>query len=98
MPHENIARPTTANLTSQEWKPYSFGYDTTDEFGTRLFHNEQSDNKNAKTGTYGYRDVNGIFRTVSYVADADGFRATIDTTSQEQHQEPVPTPCSTLIL
>ncbi|KAL1448635.1 hypothetical protein MTO96_044023, partial [Rhipicephalus appendiculatus] len=68
-----------SGLPGEEWKPYSFGYDTTDEFGTRLFHNEQSDNKNAKTGTYGYRDVNGIFRTVSYVADADGFRATIDT-------------------
>ncbi|KAH6938199.1 hypothetical protein HPB50_007382 [Hyalomma asiaticum] len=68
-----------SGLPGEEWKPYSFGYDTTDEFGTRLFHNEQSDNKNAKTGTYGYRDVNGIFRTVTYVADADGFRATIDT-------------------
>ncbi|KAH7964673.1 hypothetical protein HPB49_000142 [Dermacentor silvarum] len=55
------------------------GYDITDEFGTRLFYNEQSDNKNAKTGTYGYRDANGIFRTVSYVADADGYRATIET-------------------
>ncbi|KAH7966030.1 hypothetical protein HPB49_013190 [Dermacentor silvarum] len=68
-----------SGLPGEEWKPYSFGYDTTDEFGTRLFHNEQSDNKNAKTGTYGYRDANGIFRTVSYVADADGYRATIDT-------------------
>ncbi|XP_037561020.1 translation initiation factor IF-2-like [Dermacentor silvarum] len=68
-----------SGLPGEGWKPYSFGYDITDEFGTRLFHNEQSDNKNAKTGTYGYRDANGIFRTVSYVADADGYRATIDT-------------------
>nr|XP_050043567.1 peroxisomal membrane protein PEX13-like [Dermacentor andersoni] len=62
-----------------ESKPYSFGYDITDEFGNRLFHNEQSDNRNARTGTYGYRNINGLFRTVSYVADADGYRATIDT-------------------
>ncbi|XP_077552631.1 uncharacterized protein LOC144167134 [Haemaphysalis longicornis] len=60
-------------------QPYSFGYDNTDEFGTQLFHNEQGDANNAKTGSYGYRDANGIYRTVSYVADANGFRATIDT-------------------
>ncbi|KAL1425921.1 hypothetical protein MTO96_018726 [Rhipicephalus appendiculatus] len=60
-------------------QPYSFGYDTTDEFGTQLFHKEQGDASNAKTGSYGYRDANGIFRTVKYVADANGFRATIDT-------------------
>ncbi|KAH9371575.1 hypothetical protein HPB48_021236 [Haemaphysalis longicornis] len=57
----------------------SFGYDNTDEYGTRLFHNEQSDANNARTGSYGYRDAYGIFRTVRYVADANGFRATIDT-------------------
>ncbi|XP_077512057.1 uncharacterized protein LOC144123003 isoform X1 [Amblyomma americanum] len=60
-------------------QPYSFGYDNTDEFGTRLFHKEQGDASNAKTGSYGYRDANGLFRTVSYVADAGGFRATVDT-------------------
>ncbi|KAL1471847.1 hypothetical protein MTO96_039678 [Rhipicephalus appendiculatus] len=60
-------------------QPYSFGYDSTDEFGTRLFHKEQGDASNAKTGSYGYRDANGLFRTVTYVADANGFRATIDT-------------------
>ncbi|KAL1471846.1 hypothetical protein MTO96_039677 [Rhipicephalus appendiculatus] len=60
-------------------QPYSFGYDSTDEFGTQLFHKEQGDASNAKTGSYGYRDANGLFRTVTYVADANGFRATIDT-------------------
>ncbi|KAH7963934.1 hypothetical protein HPB52_023821 [Rhipicephalus sanguineus] len=60
-------------------QPYSFGYDTTDEFGTQLFHKEQGDASNAKTGAYGYRDANGLFRTVKYVADANGFRATVDT-------------------
>ncbi|KAH7963936.1 hypothetical protein HPB52_023823 [Rhipicephalus sanguineus] len=60
-------------------QPYSFGYDSTDEFGTQLFHKEQGDASNAKTGSYGYRDANGLYRTVTYVADANGFRATIDT-------------------
>ncbi|KAH6921394.1 hypothetical protein HPB50_027618 [Hyalomma asiaticum] len=60
-------------------QPYSFGCDTTDEFGTQLFHKEQGDGSNANTGAYGYRDANGLFRTVKYVADANGFRATVDT-------------------
>ncbi|KAH7966668.1 hypothetical protein HPB49_018484 [Dermacentor silvarum] len=60
-------------------QPYSFGYDSTDEFGTQLFHKEQGDASNAKTGSYGYRDANGLYRTVTYVADANGFRATVDT-------------------
>ncbi|KAG0413894.1 hypothetical protein HPB47_008957 [Ixodes persulcatus] len=59
--------------------PFSFGYDTVDEYGTKLFHKEQSDANNARTGSYGYMDANGIYRRVNYVADANGFRATIET-------------------
>ncbi|XP_075729031.1 cuticle protein 10.9-like [Rhipicephalus microplus] len=60
-------------------QPYSFGYDNADEYGTQSYHKEQGDANNVKTGTYGYRDANGIYRRVSYVADANGFRATVDT-------------------
>ncbi|KAH7961082.1 hypothetical protein HPB52_001558 [Rhipicephalus sanguineus] len=60
-------------------KPYSFGYDNVDEFGNRQFRSEQGDSSNAKTGSYGYRDANGLYRRVNYVADAYGFRATVDT-------------------
>nr|XP_050043569.1 cuticle protein 10.9-like [Dermacentor andersoni] len=60
-------------------QPYSFGYDNVDEFGTQSYHKEQSDANNVKTGTYGYRDASGIYRRVSYVADANGFRATVNT-------------------
>lgn len=28
-------------------------------------------------GSYGFRDINGIYREVHYVADKNGFRATI---------------------
>ncbi|KAH7966017.1 hypothetical protein HPB49_012980 [Dermacentor silvarum] len=60
-------------------QPYNFGYDNLDEYGNRQFRSEQGDSKNAKTGSYGYRDVNGLYRRVNYVADAYGFRATVDT-------------------
>ncbi|CAN7982771.1 unnamed protein product, partial [Ixodes pacificus] len=59
--------------------PFSFGYDTVDEFGTKLFHKEDSDARNSRTGSYGYTDANGLFRRVNYVADAGGFRASVDT-------------------
>ncbi|KAH7961081.1 hypothetical protein HPB52_001557 [Rhipicephalus sanguineus] len=60
-------------------QPYSFGYDNVDEYGNRQFRSEQGDSNNAKTGSYGYRDANGLYRRVNYVADAYGFRATVDT-------------------
>ncbi|CAN7982849.1 unnamed protein product, partial [Ixodes pacificus] len=59
--------------------PFSFGYDTVDEFGTKLFHKEDADASNSRTGSYGYTDANGLFRRVNYVADAGGFRATVET-------------------
>ncbi|KAL1443657.1 hypothetical protein MTO96_045902 [Rhipicephalus appendiculatus] len=64
---------------SQPPQPYSFGYDNVDEYGNRQFHSEQGDANSAKTGSYGYRDANGLYRRVNYVADAYGFRATVDT-------------------
>lgn len=59
--------------------PYSFNHDTTDEFGTRITHEETGDENNHKVGSYSYTDPNGITRTVRYVADAGGFRATVET-------------------
>ncbi|KAH7961460.1 hypothetical protein HPB52_009237 [Rhipicephalus sanguineus] len=60
-------------------QPYSFGYDNVDEYGNQQFRSEQGDSNNAKTGSYGYKDANGLYRRVNYVADAYGFRATVDT-------------------
>ncbi|XP_077552974.1 uncharacterized protein LOC144167658 [Haemaphysalis longicornis] len=59
--------------------PYSFSYDFTNEFGTRLAQAESGDENNVKTGTYSYSEANGIYRTVNYIADKDGFRVTVDT-------------------
>ncbi|KAH9370315.1 hypothetical protein HPB48_007348 [Haemaphysalis longicornis] len=60
-------------------QPYTFGYDTVDEYGNKQFRNEQSDSNNVKTGSYGYTDANGLYRRVNYIADAHGFRTTIET-------------------
>ncbi|KAG0427860.1 hypothetical protein HPB47_025100, partial [Ixodes persulcatus] len=60
-------------------QPYSFGYDNVDEFGTRLTRQETGDELNNKVGSYGYVDAHGVARTVNYVADALGFRATVET-------------------
>ncbi|CAN7943533.1 unnamed protein product, partial [Ixodes hexagonus] len=60
-------------------QPYSFGYDNVDEYGNTQFHKEQADANNVRTGSYGYTDANGLYRRVNYVADANGFRATIET-------------------
>lgn len=60
-------------------QPYSFRYDTTDEFGSRTTREETSDENNNKVGSYSYVDANGISRTVRYVADAEGFHVTIET-------------------
>lgn len=50
-----------------------------DEYGNKQFHKEESDSNNVKRGSYGYTDANGLYRRVSYIADANGFRATIET-------------------
>ncbi|KAH6938970.1 hypothetical protein HPB50_015331 [Hyalomma asiaticum] len=60
-------------------QPYSFSYDNTDEFGTRISQTETGDENNNKVGSYSYTDPNGISRTVKYTADADGFHAVVET-------------------
>nr|XP_037290111.1 cuticle protein 16.8-like [Rhipicephalus microplus] len=60
-------------------QPYSFSYDNTDEFGTRISHTETGDENNNKVGSYSYTDAQGISRTVKYTADADGFHVVVET-------------------
>ncbi|KAM7301830.1 hypothetical protein ISCGN_017347 [Ixodes scapularis] len=60
-------------------QPYSFGYDTTDAFGTRQTRQETSDEFNNKIGSYSFVDAKGIARAVNYVADGAGFRVRVDT-------------------
>ncbi|XP_070392848.1 cuticle protein 16.8-like [Dermacentor albipictus] len=60
-------------------QPYSFSYDNTDEYGTRISQQETGDENNNKVGSYSYTDANGLSRTVKYTADAEGFHVTVET-------------------
>ncbi|XP_077555626.1 cuticle protein 16.8-like [Haemaphysalis longicornis] len=60
-------------------QPYSFSYDNTDEFGTRMTQQESGDENNNKVGSYSYTDANGLTRTVKYTADAEGFHVVVET-------------------
>lgn len=72
-----ISSPAIANDESP--KPYSFSYVTDDEQGTRTSREETSDESGAVRGSYSYTDPDGVFRTVEYIADQDGYRATVKT-------------------
>lgn len=76
-------RPTvpvyTNEVSDEAPKPYSFEYDAVhDESGSRSSRSEQSDGKTV-TGSYSYVDADGVYRTVSYIADEGGFRANVKT-------------------
>ncbi|XP_054932536.1 uncharacterized protein [Dermacentor andersoni] len=64
-------------LTRQQ--SYHFSYQIRDAKGNTQHHSEQSDVRNNRRGSYGYRDANGVYRHVTYVADRKGFRAWIKT-------------------
>lgn len=56
---------------------YGFGYDSVDDYGTKQFRHEVSDEHNNKKGLYSFGDAYGIERNVNYAADAHGFRVNI---------------------
>ncbi|KAM7301856.1 uncharacterized protein ISCGN_017373 [Ixodes scapularis] len=58
---------------------YQFAYEIKDEHGNTRHHKEESDVHNNRKGSYSYRDANGVYRVVNYVADKGGFRAWIRT-------------------
>ncbi|XP_077552969.1 cuticle protein 10.9-like [Haemaphysalis longicornis] len=74
-----IAVAAAAPVEEYPPQPYSFSYDNTDEFGTRLTREETGDANNFKVGSYSYTDATGVTRTVKYTADATGFHATVET-------------------
>ena len=60
-------------------QPYNFDYNAADEEGNKHYRNEQGDQNGNVKGTYGYNDVQGLYRIVEYVADENGFRVNIKT-------------------
>lgn len=60
-------------------QPFHYSFDTVDEFGTQMTREEAGDAQGTVTGSYTYRDAQGLARIVRYIADHDGFRAEIQT-------------------
>ena len=60
-------------------EPYSFTYETTDEYGTTLTRTESGDEQGNVRGSYMYRDPEGIYRTVEYSDNGGGFSASVQT-------------------
>lgn len=61
-----------------EPEPYNYNYNWANEFGSVASKEEESDG-NTVRGSYSLQEANGVYRIVDYIADANGFRATIRT-------------------
>ncbi|GIY26337.1 hypothetical protein CEXT_142271 [Caerostris extrusa] len=59
--------------------PYNFMYNHQDTFGNVQHREENKNEDGVVRGSYGYRDPLGMYRHVSYVADANGFHAVLRT-------------------
>jgi len=77
IPVATVAAPLVEVAPAAE--PYSFGYASGDEYGNQQERQEASDQNGRVTGAYAYRDAAGLYRTVEYVADENGFRAVVRT-------------------
>lgn len=56
---------------------YIFGYRSDDGSGTTQHRHEESDGAGVIKGSYGFVDPNGVYRTVNYTADLNGYRAVV---------------------
>ncbi|XP_065300649.1 adult-specific rigid cuticular protein 15.7-like [Dermacentor albipictus] len=70
---------TPRRSSAKTARPYKFDYNIADHEGNQQYRIERADAQNTKTGAYGYRAVNGIFRHVNYIADKYGFRTVVNT-------------------
>ncbi|RWS17564.1 Cuticle protein 16.8-like protein [Dinothrombium tinctorium] len=90
------ARPAAAEAAEYgPPKPYNFEYNNQDPEGNQQYHSESGDQNGEKKGTFGYQDVNGVYRIVDYTAGAAGYRATIRTnepgTGKHENGDPADT-------
>ncbi|CAL1288810.1 unnamed protein product [Larinioides sclopetarius] len=60
-------------------QPYEYGYALKDEYGNAQHRKESSDGHGKVEGSYGFTDEHGHYRSVEYIADKEGFRASIKT-------------------
>lgn len=54
--------------------PYEFHFDIEDDEHGDQYRREKMDDNGYLTGSYGYKDKEGIFREVEYEASKDGFK------------------------
>ncbi|XP_013794053.1 cuticle protein 16.8-like [Limulus polyphemus] len=59
-------------------KPFNFGHQIQDDDGNIHQREESGDEYGNVHGSYGYTDALGLYRRVQYIADAEGFRATVE--------------------
>ncbi|KAF7493455.1 Cuticle protein 16.8 [Sarcoptes scabiei] len=70
-PYRGLASGSTYSRSARQAEteprpePYSFTYETTDEFGMTLTRTESGDENGNVKGSYMYRDPEGVYRTVS---------------------------------
>ncbi|GIY71450.1 uncharacterized protein CDAR_388461 [Caerostris darwini] len=60
-------------------QPYEYGYALKDGYGNTQHRKESSDGHGSVKGSYGFTDEHGRYRSVQYVADKEGFRASVKT-------------------
>ncbi|XP_055937669.1 uncharacterized protein LOC129967053 isoform X2 [Argiope bruennichi] len=58
-------------------QPYNFNYESADEQGNSHYHRAEADASGTVRGSYGYTDIQGLYRVVDYIADVNGYRASI---------------------
>ncbi|KAF8771135.1 cuticle protein 10.9-like [Argiope bruennichi] len=58
-------------------QPYGFGYEFGDGLGMTQHRSETADTAGIVRGRYGFRDPQGLYRNVEYIADSNGYRAVI---------------------
>ncbi|OQR77440.1 hypothetical protein BIW11_07095 [Tropilaelaps mercedesae] len=68
---------STQHRSEDDLGNYAFGYD--EKHSTGGSFRQENGSHGVKVGTYGLHDIDGRARTVNYVADAAGYRASIAT-------------------
>ena len=68
-----------APVVQEQPRAYSFSYDTEHDDGSSQKREENGDANGVVRGSYSYRDPDGLFRVVEYIADENGYRANVRT-------------------
>ncbi|PRD29317.1 UNVERIFIED_CONTAM: Cuticle protein 10.9 [Trichonephila clavipes] len=74
-----FSTPSSPQVIEFVPNPYNFGYEFGDGQGMKQHRSESADDQGVVKGTYGYIDPLGVYRSVEYIADSQGYRAVIKT-------------------